>query len=117
MGFCGDSVQKEQINEQTIHTNTGFDQADEEVLDWIKRHRVDSTAKAYDGFGKAYMAFAEMSNHDATEQATLCNFMKREMERGLSRSTVVNVIPSAVGYLFRYGVKSPTRGIHDNILL
>ncbi len=86
-------------------------------MDWIKRHRVDSTAKAYDGFGKAYMAFAEMSNYDPTEQATLCNFMKREMERGLSRSTVVNVIPSAVGYLFRYGVKSPTRGIHDNILL
>jgi integrase len=39
------------------------------------------------------------------------------MERGLSRSTVVNVIPSAVGFLFRYGVKSPIRGINDNILL
>jgi site-specific recombinase XerD len=77
----------------------------------LKENRPVNTSRAYTTYGKQYLVFADTRGMVPNDPVTVGCFMRHALEeRGLSRSTIVDSIPSAVNDLFRYDPEgSPTQ--------
>ena len=81
-----------------------------EVHKWIEHSRPENTVTTYSRYGKQYMDFAVANNLPLEDPYTLASMMKHGLEdRGLGRSTLTSVLPSAVAHLFRYSDETPTQ--------
>ena len=89
-----------------------------QLVKWVKQERPSSTSKTYATYAKQYIAFAETEGCDPTTAVTLWLFMQDAvLRRGLSRSTVKDIMPSATEDYFKYCHTSPGRDPENAKLL
>jgi integrase len=69
---------------------------------WIKSKQNSNTKSSYHTYAKQYLAFVEKGGLKKDSPVSVALFLKKAFEDGKARSTVVDVIPSAVSDLFRF---------------
>ena len=78
---------------------------------------MEGTKRGYGTYAKKYFAFCKERKLMTVAPSSLCLHMVQEFKRGLGRSTVTKIIPSAVADAFRFGAQSPTRSPDGNNVL
>ena len=80
------------------------------LINWIESTRPVNTSRSYATYGKQFLLYAMLRDMDIVSPVTLASFMRHGLlVRGLSRSTLVSTIPSAVAHIFRYMEAKPSR--------
>ena len=89
-----------------------------QLVEWVRQERPASTSKTYATYAKQYIGFAETAGRDPSAAVTLGLFLQDAvLRRGLSRSTVKDIMPSAIEDHFKYCRTSPGRDTENAKLL
>jgi site-specific recombinase XerD len=73
------------------------------LLEWIKEHTPVNTTTTYSVYQSQYVQFCLDTGIEMGTTESACSFIRDALEnRGLARSTLTSVIPSAISDLYKY---------------